>query len=747
MMNNIERAREALHAIPNDLQREDWHRAGRGAIAAGLDVEDIVSWSTGASNFKSEQDVRSAFKGVKPQGGTSERTLYMMAMKYGWKDPGLGVTRVPTTPVNRPARPADTPKKATEPPRKSAPGMSPAAVWDRFEPATDVHPYIKAKQGLPDGLRVVPAGDPLRIMGESMAGALVLPVKRQDGSLSSLQFVTPPAIAQRLKANGKTDKPNLPCASLEGWFTVGDLVPGGMAYVCEGIGAAWACWKATGKPAVVAFGWGRVRTVAGELRQRYPKARLILCPDVGKEQEAERIARDVGAAVAAMPEGWPSNSDVNDLALRDGFDALKILLFDAAKPPSPLLRPVSVADALSNPAPPPVFVWDGYLPRGTVALFGAHGGTGKSTVALMLLVCAAMGRPLFGVPTVRTKALYVSLEDGTNVVRHRLATICLAWGIDPMELHDWLHIVDGTDNPELFACEGRSAGEPTATHGELCKRVHAEGYGLVVVDNASDAYGGDEIQRRQVRAFMRLLGGIAKLTDCAVMLLAHVDKTTSRAKRAEGGEGYSGSTAWHNSARSRLFMTRGDDSLLTLEHQKSNLGRCRELLTLEWPEGGLPQRVQSMDGFTQRQAGRDDDRRIAELLKLIAEFEGRGQYCSPATTSRNNPHAILKSEPSFLALKLRADDTKRIVNQCQRAGWIEPLDYRSVDRKPRQRWTVTSKGRQFAGLNAPTAPTALTTEDGARANMAHEGAPTAPTSQGGTGGERAHIEDGAEGLP
>mgnify|MGYP000901339228 CR=1 FL=1 len=61
-----------------------------------------------------------------------------------------------------------------------------------------------------------------------------------------------------------------------------------------------------------------------------------------------------------------------------------ILLSDAAKPPPPLLRPVSVADALSNPAPPPAFVWDGYLPRGTVSLFGAHGGTGKSTIALML---------------------------------------------------------------------------------------------------------------------------------------------------------------------------------------------------------------------------------------------------------------------------------------------------------------------------------------------------------------------------
>jgi len=34
MMNNIERARDALRSIPNDLPREDWHRIGRAAIAA-----------------------------------------------------------------------------------------------------------------------------------------------------------------------------------------------------------------------------------------------------------------------------------------------------------------------------------------------------------------------------------------------------------------------------------------------------------------------------------------------------------------------------------------------------------------------------------------------------------------------------------------------------------------------------------------------------------------------------------------
>jgi len=568
----------------------------------------------------------------------------------------------------------------------------------------------------------------------------VVPVTRPDSTLSTLQLIPPPDVAQRLKAAGKPGKLNLPGCPVQGWFTVGEIKPGEPLYIVEGLGTAWAVWMATGAAAVVAFGWGNVGKVAGALRHQDNAARLVLCPDTGKETDAHKIAADIGCAVATMPEGWPANSDINDLfnSPDGGFDVVQALLESATETPKaePLLKPVSVFDVMSNPSEPPRFVWDGYLPRGNVALLGAHGGTGKSTIALMLAVCAVLGRPMFGVDTEACPVLFVSLEDCSNVVRHRLASICKAWLIDPEQLRDRLHIVDGTEHPELFTAETRGAGEKTASYFELRKIVQSENIGLVMVDNASDAFGGDEIQRRQVRAFMRTLAEVARLTDSAVMLLAHVDKNTSRNKRAEGGEGYSGSTAWHNSARSRLFLTRGDDGLLTLEHQKSNLGKKREPLTLNWLEGGFPQLIESGGFDGSRQQGRADDDRAAALLRLIAEFESRGQYCSPLPQARNNVYAMLRSEPQFQALKLNSDSTKRILNQCQRAKWLEPLDYRSIDRKPRQRWTVTPDGRDFAGLPAPTAPTYHESAQG------YEGAPTAPTYTGGVG-DRARTNEGA----
>ncbi|MBK7053188.1 MAG: hypothetical protein IPH54_22455 [Rhodoferax sp.] len=48
---------------------------------------------------------------------------------------------------------------------------------------------------------------------------------------------------------------------MQGWFTVGELVPGGVVYIVEGIGQAWAVWQATGA-AVVCFGASNMGKVA-----------------------------------------------------------------------------------------------------------------------------------------------------------------------------------------------------------------------------------------------------------------------------------------------------------------------------------------------------------------------------------------------------------------------------------------------------------------------------------------------------
>ena len=396
MLVDTERARDALLAIPPDLPRDDWVRAGMAAQAAGIDFDSFNEWSAGADSYN-ERDARDTWRSFKPGKGVGAGTLFKLAAENGWR-----------MSVDKSSRPAAA--RPTEQTRRPAPGMNAADVWARGEPATAAHPYITAKHGTPAGLRVLPAGDTLRIQREPMAGALMLPVARPDGTLSSLQFVAPPEVTERLKAQGKPGKLNLPGCPVQGWHVVGELVPGGAVYVCEGIGQAWACWRETGHASVVCFGWGRVRAVAAELRQRDSLARLVLVPDVGKEQDAASIAQEVGAAVVCMPAGWPKNSDVNDFALREGSGALAVLLESASEPPRPEPRyKLLGADDLRNL---PALAWRvrGVMPA--VGLAGLYGpsASGKSFLGLDMAAAIAEGRQWFGCRVDGAPVVYAALE-------------------------------------------------------------------------------------------------------------------------------------------------------------------------------------------------------------------------------------------------------------------------------------------------------------------------------------------------
>ncbi len=392
-MHDTAKAIDALHSIPPDLPRDEWVKVGMGAHAAGLGFDDFDAWSASAGNYNAAAS-RDVWRSIKPGKGVGAGTLYRVAAEHGWRMDGHKPQQ----------RPIQTPKKAAEPPRKPAPGMSPAEVWNRCEAATAANGYIvaKAAAGVPlDALRVVPAGDALRIAGQSMAGALVVPAYGPQG-LQSLQLIPPPGAGKKM---------NLPGAPMAGAsFTVGEVVPGAPVALCEGIGQAWACWQATGNAAVACFGWGNVGKVAEALRQRDPAARLVLVPDVGKEESAAEIAKELQCAVAYMPQGEAQNFDANDLAQRDGHDVLAGLLEAATEPPKPEPRyKLLGADELRN-LPPLAWRVRGVLPAvGLAALYGPS-ASGKSFLAFDMAAAIAEGQRWFDCRVEAAPVVYAALE-------------------------------------------------------------------------------------------------------------------------------------------------------------------------------------------------------------------------------------------------------------------------------------------------------------------------------------------------
>jgi putative DNA primase/helicase len=397
-------------------------------------------------------------------------------------------------------------------------------------------------------------------------------------------------------------------------------------------------------------------------------------------------------------------------------------------PTEALFSLVPLADLAHVEPPAPNFLWDGYLPRGDVTLLSAHGGTGKSYLALMLVICNALGIPLFGKPVQQGNALFFSGEDPASLLRYRLKFIARAMGVSLAELVGKVHIIDATaGEPVLFHGINTKAGRSTATtptYSGLTEFVEANAIDLVVIDNASDVYDGNEIARAEVRRFIRALRRFGE--HRAVLLLAHVDKTTARGLTG-GGDAYSGSTAWHNSVRSRLFLSREkDNGPLTLEHQKGNHGaKLQPPLRLVWPEGGVMVMDAPVNGFVQHIA---DGNHTKALLKLIHEYSGRGEYISTSTNSRANAAKLFAGEASY-PRGLKPAEAFGLLRDAERAGLIERQAYRTADRKPHERWALTAGGCELIGVGpAPSAPSAPSAEVGTPTAVGAGTAPSAPSA-------------------
>jgi putative DNA primase/helicase len=406
-------------------------------------------------------------------------------------------------------------------------------------------------------------------------------------------------------------------------------------------------------------------------------------------------------------------------------------------PPLPFAL-VPVADLETQEPLAPEFVWDKLVPADTVTLLAAHGGTGKSFVALMLCVAVALGLPLFGLGTRQGKAAFFSGEDGAAMLRYRLRLVCRRMGVQMRDLKDQLFIMDATEHdPRLYVeATGRRGGDVTATFEALRGFVHREGISLVVLDNASDTFDAPEIDRARVRAFMRALTVMARQANAGVLLLAHVDKGTSRGERGPNSEGYSGSTAWHNSARSRLFMHRDKDGALLLEHQKGNLAAGLVPKTrLEWQMNDIPKLAAAA---TPKDEAAEQCAASAgkSLLKLIDEFNLRGEYISSSTNSRNHAAKLLAKEPNYP--KMKNAEVFDVLRSEQRAGHLKVTTYKGLDRKPRERWEVTPEGKSYAGIAASAVSAAGAEHTAPSAPAAEPAASAASALQGVWGKERAH---------
>ncbi|MEI6388324.1 MAG: AAA family ATPase [Spirochaetota bacterium] len=260
-----------------------------------------------------------------------------------------------------------------------------------------------------------------------------------------------------------------------------------------------------------------------------------------------------------------------DANARGESDTVKKILSElAGARPSTALTPTCMAALGATELHPPEDIVEGIMPRGVVTVLGAHGGIGKSILGLIIAAHVAAGRPWAGLRAMQGKVLCASFEDPAEVCLYRLQEIARVYALDLDKIRENLTLIDASETDGALVRADRNG---TMARTELFNAFakYAEGCSLIIVDNASDTFDGNESSRREVRYFMRTLAQLArKVGDAALLLLVHVDK--SYARDSSQSNAYSGSTAWHNSARSRLALKEGKNKEIHLVQEKANFG-------------------------------------------------------------------------------------------------------------------------------------------------------------------------------
>lgn len=168
---------------------------------------------------------------------------------------------------------------------------------------------------------------------------------------------------------------------------------------------------------------------------------------------------------------------------------------------------------------------DGFIPSRTVTNLTGDGGSGKTEIMLQLIAASSLGLPWFGKAVSPGPCLYYGAEDEGDELHRRLAKIVERAGCKLSDL-EGIRLIPMAERDAVLAEPDRTGKlMETAIYGKLLKEAERFKPKLVVIDPAADVFGGDEINRGQVRKFVSMLRTMAIDIDCAVLLLSHPSLT------------------------------------------------------------------------------------------------------------------------------------------------------------------------------------------------------------------------------
>lgn len=263
-----------------------------------------------------------------------------------------------------------------------------------------------------------------------------------------------------------------------------------------------------------------------------------------------------------------------------------------------ILNVVHPADWQGTQPPVRVWRWKNFIPDMQATLITGAGASGKSLATQQMATCVAMGLPFLGVETRRCPSLYITCEDDLDELHRRQDAINAALGISPEATRGHLFLVSLQGEIANELAVFTQDGEMTIARrfAEIAQTCHELGVKHVTIDNTAHTFSGNENDRHQVAAFVNLNNRLAQKIGGSVLMVGHPNKA---------GDSYSGSTAWENQVRSRLYLEvpkNGDEGvpvdpdMRVIRNEKANYSQRGAEVTFYWLKGAFVTEEQMPQG-------------------------------------------------------------------------------------------------------------------------------------------------------
>ena len=306
------------------------------------------------------------------------------------------------------------------------------------------------------------------------------------------------------------------------------------------------------------------------------------------------------------------------------------------------------------------WIWRPYIPCGKVTIIQGDPGEGKTTFVLAMIALLTKGEPLpeEEIATEPINVIYQTAEDGlADTIKPRL-------------------LAAGADCERVLVID-ESVVELTLSDERLEQAIIKTGARLVVLDPLQAYLGGEVDMHRanEIRPIFKRLGTLAEETDCAIVLIGHMNKMQGAKSSYRG----LGSIDFRAAARSVLVVgrLRDEPTIRIVAHDKSSLA----------PEGSS----------------------IAFELNPDTGFVWKG-YCDTSVDELLSGSGIFKSKTaqmecelkSFLAEPMPAEDVQKRAKELSisaRTLMIAKKNLGVVSEKIGDRWVWRLPGQGCKHVN------------------------------------------------